>query len=125
MVSLRSAGSWVKDAVPAPGEASGATVGLYYSYGKTARQRRIEYAWRRFTAIITKHSELQSDTQYDLRFDPRDGIVASCWREVCRLRVAEKEQIAILWKEGQLVFTLEQTKVIGDAFADALAAGWG
>ena len=125
MASLRGSGKWEQDTVPSPAVASGSTVALYYSFDKTARQRRIDYAWRRFKAIVIKHAEPQSDSQCDLRFDARGRIIATSWREVCRLRLAEKEQITIAWKDGQQVFSPEQTKAIGEAFASAIDQGWG
>ena len=62
------------------GGGEGAPIVLYHAPDKCARQRRVDYSWRRFKEIIKQNSVSQYDMQYDLRFDPRDRIVASSWR---------------------------------------------
>ena len=124
LAALRGADGWIKDTVRNPSADASPPIPLYYSADKSARQRRIDYAWRRFKDAV-KVQLPAMDTQGDIRFEPRDHLVASGWNEVCRLRIGDSDCITINWKAEQRVFSAGQIKTINDALADALSREWG
>ena len=107
-----------------PSDAASPPISVYYAADKSARQRRIDYAWRRFKDAV-KVQLPAMDTQGDVRFEPRGHLVVSGWDEVCRLRIGDSDRITIAWKPGQRVFSASQIKTINDALVDALGREWG
>ena len=124
LAALRGADGWIKDTVRNPNADASSQILLYYSADKSARQRRIDYAWRRLKDAIKEQVPSQ-DMQDGIRVEPRDHLVASGWDEVCRLRVGDKDLITIGWKADQRVFSAAQIKTINDAVVDALNREWG
>ena len=125
LAAMRGADGWVKDTVQNPSEGASSPILLYYSADKSARQRRVDDAWRRFKDIIKRQAPAQGGAHGELRFEPRDHLVVSGLDEVCRLRVGDKDHITVTWKADQRLFSVAQAKSVNDAMADALSREWG
>ena len=107
MASLVDGDVWQSDAVSHP--SSGESVKLFYAYDKTARQRRIDYCWRKLRDLIKKNCAHPENLQYDAR----DRIIAHQYCTICRLKTnLPKNEITIEWDPNQEVFSdAEKTNI--------------
>ena len=123
LASLRGADGWAQDVVPLP-SGTGETVKVFYTMDKTPRQRKIDYAWRKFRGLVQDAAgKLQPPRE--LQYDPRERLVACEWRSVARLRVLEQERVVINWTPGQQVFSEDEAQRISAALSDVFDKGWG
>jgi hypothetical protein len=120
MASLRGASGWVTDMVPLP-NGLGETVKVFYNMDKTSKQRRIDYAWRKFRALVREAAaKLQSSPE--LQYDPRERIIACEWREVARLRVLEQDKMVVNWAANQTILAGDEMARISRVLDDILAS---
>ena len=115
--------AWAQDVVPLP-SGNGETVKLFYTMDKTSKQRRIDYAWRKFRGLVQEAAgKLQPPRE--LQYDARDRIIACDWRAVAKLRVLEQDKVLVSWAPGNAVFSEEEKGQISAALADIIDKGWG
>ena len=107
MASLADGDDWQSDAVVHP--SNGESVKLLYAFDKSAKQRRIDYCWRKLRDIVRKSCAQPENLQYDAR----DRIVALNYRAVCRLKTnLPQNEVTIEWDPYQEVFTdAEKTNI--------------